>query len=163
MSWYEEDPASKWYLIPAKVDETKLAEKRGNASELKTISSYGSRYNEVLDKFFKDKARTTLKDEYASLSDEALTKALNETTAEIMAKFPAAPKEFPATLAKVVLKVKNNTWTHREKDFRVYDYKPYSDPNKWTQMSLWALATNSALKQVLRVSVWNVANLLCCL
>ena len=131
LSWYEEDPASKWYLVPAKVDETKLAEKRGNASELKTISSYGSRYNEVLDKFFKDKARTTLKDEYASLSDEALLKALNETTAEIMAKFPAAPKEFPATLAKVVLKVKNNTWTHREKDFRVYDYKPYSDPNKW--------------------------------
>ena len=27
--------------------------------------------------------------------------------------------------------MKNNTWTHREKEFRVYDYKPYSDPSKW--------------------------------
>ena len=34
------------------------------------------------------------------------------------------------------MKVKNNSWGHREKEFRVYDYKPYSDDTQWNSDKL---------------------------
>ena len=67
---------------------------------------------------FKDKACTTLKAEWAAKSD-----------AEII----AALEGVPADLLQAVLKVKNNAWDSvtREKEFRIYDYKPYSNPEVW--------------------------------
>ena len=67
---------------------------------------------------FEDKACTTLKAEYAAKSD-----------AEII----AALEGVPADLQQAVLKVKNNAWDNvtREKEFRIYDYKPYSNPEVW--------------------------------
>ena len=71
---------------------------------------------------FEDKACTTLKAEYAAKSD-----------AEII----AALEGVPADLQQAVLKVKNNTWAVAsrenlsEKNFRIYDYKPYSNPEVW--------------------------------
>ena len=67
---------------------------------------------------FEDKACTTLKAEYAAKSD-----------AEII----AALEGVPADLQQAVLKVKNNAWDSvtREKEFRIYDYKPYSNPEVW--------------------------------
>ena len=67
---------------------------------------------------FEDKACTTLKAEYASKSD-----------AEII----AALEGVPADLQQAVLKIKNNAWDSvtREKEFRIYDYKPYSNPEVW--------------------------------
>ncbi len=67
---------------------------------------------------FKDNACTELKDEWAAKSD-----------AEIAAELEGVP----ADLQQVVLKIKNNAWdsTTREKEFRVYDYKPYSNPEVW--------------------------------
>ena len=67
---------------------------------------------------FEDKACTTLKAEYASKSD-----------AEII----AALEGVPADLQQTVLKIKNNAWDSitREKEFRIYDYKPYSNPEVW--------------------------------
>ena len=69
-------------------------------------------------KFFQDKACTVLKSEYASMSDADLT---------------AAMSQLPADLQAAILKIKNNTWdtTVREKDFRIYEYKPYSNPETW--------------------------------
>ena len=67
---------------------------------------------------FEDKACTTLKAEYAAKSD-----------AEII----AALEGVPADLQQAVLKIKNNAWDSitREKEFRIYDYKPYSNPEVW--------------------------------
>ena len=67
---------------------------------------------------FEDKACTTLKAEYASKSD-----------AEII----AALEGVPADLQQAVIKIKNNAWDSvtREKEFRIYDYKPYSNPEVW--------------------------------
>ena len=67
---------------------------------------------------FEDKACTTLKAEYAAKND-----------AEIV----AALEGVPADLQQAVLKIKNNAWDSvtREKEFRIYDYKAYSNPEVW--------------------------------
>ena len=76
----------------------------------------------AVEALFEDKACTTLKAEWAAKSD-----------AEVV----AALEGVPADLQQAVLKVKNNTWAVAssenlsEKNFRVYDYKPYSNPEVW--------------------------------
>ena len=72
----------------------------------------------AVEALFEDKACTTLKAEYASKSD-----------AEII----AALEGVPADLQQAVIKIKNNAWDSvtREKEFRIYDYKPYSNPEVW--------------------------------
>ena len=67
---------------------------------------------------FDDNACTAMKAEWAAKSD-----------AEVV----AALEGVPADLQQAVLKIKNNAWDEviREKEFRVYDYKPYSDPAVW--------------------------------
>lgn len=67
---------------------------------------------------FQDKACTVLKAEWAAKSD-----------AEVV----AALEGVPADLQAAVLKIKNNGWdtVTREQEFRVYDYKPYSNPEVW--------------------------------
>ena len=67
---------------------------------------------------FEDIACTTLKAEWAAKSDDEVVAALEGV---------------PADLQQAVLKVKNNAWDSvtREKEFRIYDYKPYSNPEVW--------------------------------
>ena len=67
---------------------------------------------------FEDNACTVLKAEWAAKSDDEVLAALEDV---------------PADLQQVVLKIKNNAWDSvtREKEFRVYDYKPYSNPEVW--------------------------------
>ena len=77
---------------------------------------------EKVNALFEDKAGTKLKADYASKSD-----------AEILAALDGVP----ADLQQAILKIKNNTWKEEsranlsEKNFRIYDYKPYSNPEKW--------------------------------
>ena len=74
---------------------------------------------------FEDNAGTVLKAEYASMNDDALLLAMDGV---------------PAELQQAILKVKNNTWAVEEranlseKNFRIYDYKPYSSPEKWMEI-----------------------------
>ena len=72
---------------------------------------------------FEDKTGLTLKSQYASMEDDALVAAMDGV---------------PAELQQAVLKVKNGTWATvenrpliGEKNFRVHDYKPYSDTDQW--------------------------------
>ena len=67
---------------------------------------------------FEDNACTVLKAEWAAKSDDEVLAALEDV---------------PADLQQAVLKIKNNAWDSvtREKEFRVYDYKPYSNPEVW--------------------------------
>ena len=69
---------------------------------------------------FEDNACTTMKAEWAAKGD-----------AEVL----AALEDVPADLQQAVLKIKNNTWdaVTREKEFRIYDYKPYSNPEVWAE------------------------------
>lgn len=77
---------------------------------------------EKVSALFSDKAGTTLKAEYASMSDDALK---------------AKMEGVPADLQQAIIKVKNGSWATEdranlgEKNFRIYDYKPYSNPEQW--------------------------------
>ena len=80
---------------------------------------------EKVNALFADNAGTVLKAEYAAMEDAALLALMDGV---------------PADLQQAVLKVKNNTWATEaranlsEKNFRIYDYKPYSSPEKWKEV-----------------------------
>ena len=80
---------------------------------------------EKVNALFADNAGTVLKDEYASMTDAGLLALMDGV---------------PADLQQAVLKVKNNTWATEarpnlsEKNFRIYNYKPYSSPEKWKEV-----------------------------
>ncbi len=74
--------------------------------------------NEQAATFFEDVACTQLKAEYAAMSDEALTTAMTD----------AGLPDFMVTIA---LKIKNDSWTTYEKDFRIHDYDAFSDAEYW--------------------------------
>ena len=99
-----------------------------SADEIAAAAAAYQDYAKVLDNadaiaakveaLFEDKSCTVLKAEWAAKSD-----------AEVV----AALEGVPADLQQAVLKIKNNAWdaVTREQEFRVYDYKPYSNPEVW--------------------------------
>ena len=74
--------------------------------------------NELASTFFEDYACTELKAEYKAMDDAALTEALVEAG-------------MPEYMVDIALKIKNETWANYEKDFRIHEYKAYSDANYW--------------------------------
>ncbi|MBR5051702.1 MAG: leucine-rich repeat protein [Bacteroidaceae bacterium] len=68
--------------------------------------------------YFEDAACTQLKPEYQEMSDSLLAATLAEV-------------EMPQYMIDIALKVKNETWAAYEKDFRIHNYKAYSDANYW--------------------------------
>ena len=68
--------------------------------------------------FFEDVACTQLKAEYQAMTDEDLTAA-----------FTAA--NMPEFMVNIALKVKNQSWNRFEQDFRIHNYKAYSDASYW--------------------------------
>ena len=70
--------------------------------------------------FFEDAACTQLKPEYQAMSDEELQSAM-------------ASDSLPELMMNIALKVKNDSWAPYEKDFRIHNYKPYSDANYWNE------------------------------
>ena len=79
---------------------------------------------ELCSTYFEDAACTQLKAEYQAMSDEDLT--ANMTAAGM-----------PEYMVTIALKVKNATWAAYEKDFRINEYKAYSDAAYWNE-KLWA-------------------------
>lgn len=72
----------------------------------------------LLKEIFADAACTTLNAAYQSMSDSDLS-----------AKLTAAG--FDNEFSNIILKVKNNSWAIYEKEFRIQNYKPYSDAYYW--------------------------------
>ena len=103
-----------------------------SADEIAAAAAAYQDYAKVLDNaasiaskvqaLFEDNACTVMKAEWAAKSD-----------AEVV----AALEGVPADLQQMALKVKNNSWATAarenlsEKNFRIYDYKPYSNPEVW--------------------------------
>jgi hypothetical protein len=112
-------PAAQWIVKRADLTEAQVQEAEeaydDNQSLLKTSVAT---LNIRLQKFFADYACTTLRDTYQTLTDDSLNTVMSDAG-------------LPKSIIRMALKVKNNTWGHREKEFRIYDYEPYSDPTKW--------------------------------
>ncbi|MBQ2299952.1 MAG: M60 family metallopeptidase, partial [Bacteroidaceae bacterium] len=70
--------------------------------------------------YFEDAACTQLKAEYQAMSDEQLTTTLTE----------AGMSEL---LIATAIKIKNQDWAAYEQDFRIHNYKAYSDANYWNE------------------------------
>ena len=103
-----------------------------SADEIAAAAAAYQDYAKVLDNaasiaskvqaLFEDNACTVMKAEWAAKSD-----------AEVV----AALEGVPADLQQMALKVKNDSWATAarenlsEKNFRIYDYKPYSNPEVW--------------------------------
>ena len=101
-------------------------------------------------KYFEDAACTVLKGEYQALSDEDLTEAMVQDT-------------LPQYMVDIALKVKNESWATYEKDFRIHDYKAYSDANYWNDkmmtrfMSLW-MRMFRAMQHFILQAVWRISS-----
>ena len=109
---------TEWQFEEVAISEDEIAEAAAAYQDYAAILGNVDAIAAVVGNLFEDKACTVLKAEYAAKSD-----------AEIL----AAMEGVPADLQQAVLKVKNNAWDSvtREKEFRVYDYKPYSNPEVW--------------------------------
>lgn len=116
--WNTESEGTNWTFEQVEITAEEIAEARKTYEDFKIAIDSESTYASAFEPFFEDKACTVLKAEYAAMSDDELT---------------AAMSSLPADLQQVALKVKNDSWNTEkmEKEFRIYDYKPYSDPEKW--------------------------------
>ncbi len=117
--------ATEWYFREVTLTDAEMEEAYAEYAAFNEVVSKSGEIVKCVNALFEDKAGTVLKAEYASKSDDEL-RALMEGV--------------PADLQDVVLKVKNNSWATQErenlseKNFRVYDYKPYSNPEEWAKI-----------------------------
>ena len=114
----KEVSGTEWTFELVEISEEEIAVAAAAYQDYAKVFNNTTTIVAAVEALFEDKACTTLKPEYAAMDDDALV---------------AAMEDVPADLQQVVLKIKNNTWdtVTREREFRVYDYKPYSNPEVW--------------------------------
>ena len=116
--------AAQWLVNRVELTDEQLQAAADAYEEYNLIyNTSTSVLNTRLQTYFSDYAYTELKDEYNEMSDADLTAAMQETG-------------LPKMLINMALKIKNDAWGHREKEFRIYDYEAYSDPTKWNASNL---------------------------
>ena len=112
--WYTNAEASVWTIEPASVNQTELNSQKNALQEATTAQ---------LTNFFTSTACTELKSTYTNYTDANLRSAMSS---------------LPTSVQNLAIKVKNNSWTtysgwdKTEKTFRVANYKPYSNGDRWT-------------------------------
>lgn len=125
--WDSNAKGNQWSLDQVSVSEEAVALARAEyeaykvgrdaaMAEVSDVKAHLSAYNKALQTFFADQACTQLLPTYAAMSDDNLK---------------AAMKDLPASIVNMALKIKNNSWGHREQEFRIRDYKAYSEPDYW--------------------------------
>ncbi len=109
---------TEWTFEEVNISDDEMAAAAAAYQDYAIVLNNAAAIAATVEALFEDKACTSLKTEWAAKSD-----------AEVV----AALEGVPADLQQAVLKVKNNTWdtVTREQEFRVYDYKPYSNPEVW--------------------------------
>ncbi len=111
-----EPSASEWLFEDAAVSLSELAEQQEKFYQKQEIIKNSDKYEAILAEMFTDRSCSELKETYASMSDSELMESA---------------KELPVSLRDMALKIKNGTWGKREKEFRIREYKPYSDADAW--------------------------------
>ncbi len=116
VGWTYTSEASYWCLEKVELSSAQIAE----IEQLKSLTT--TDYTNNLTTFFNDYACTSLKSNYAAMSDEALRSAMSS---------------LPTSIQDMAVRVKNNTWNSNtafntyEKAFRIHDYEAYSEPMVW--------------------------------
>ena len=118
--WYSGTEAtpggSEWIFEKVELTDEKIAEIRAKYNEFNEVLTNKDKVIAGYTKFFTDDLCTTLKDEYATMSDSELETAMSACN---------------ATLVATAKKIKNDSWGKREKEFRIHTYEPYSNPDYW--------------------------------
>lgn len=117
--WYKGSgkvTASEWGFSKVELSDSAIAAAKEKYRSYKDIIENSEDYCNGYTAFFADAACTELKPEYSSLSDSDLREAMDAYKGELL---------------DVALKIKNNTWSEYEKEFRIHSYEPYSDVDKW--------------------------------
>ncbi|MBO7468373.1 MAG: M60 family metallopeptidase [Bacteroidaceae bacterium] len=109
--------ATQWQIEEvAHISEEQLALRQLVYRNYVDLTTHESSYNQRLKTFFTDESCSELLPTYASLSDDALRSAMSD---------------LPNVFVQMALKIKNDAWEHREREFRIRSYKAYSDPDYW--------------------------------
>ena len=108
---------SSWKIELVSISEEEIAQAQAEYNAFASATDNKEEIISAYSAFFDDELCMTLKSEYASMSDEELTEAMGSA--------------IPATLVDAAIKVKNDSWAAREKEFRVHTYEVYSDPDVW--------------------------------
>lgn len=127
VKWSTNADASRWGFEIVEVDNDALEAQRADYAEFGNLQANAAAYTTQLANFFTTSACTELKDEYKSMSDEALRTAMGE---------------LPEVFKTMAVKVKNGAWTRydqswdkTEQTYRIADYKAYSHYDKWTSIT----------------------------
>lgn len=127
VGWDISSDASRWTFEEVTVDEEALAVAREEARKASELFENASTYNQLLPKYFADKACTELNATYQNMD-------VAQLEAEIVAD------GFSEVICDMILKVRNNSWStygdwrKTERDFRVAEYTAYSDLWRWTDI-----------------------------
>ena len=119
---------SAWKLLRVEVDSATLADARIEVMDVIDITKNYKTYNTKLQKFFSDYACTTLRDEYAAMTEEQLRDAM-------------AADEMPVTLQNMAACVLTDKWdadpkrSKYTKMFRIQDVQIYSDNVAWKKIT----------------------------
>lgn len=105
-SMYSDYSESKWNSFGAII------------ADIEDIADEDSAVHQLFMGYFENNACTSLKVEYAGMSDAAFISVLNADG-------------IPADLVDVALKIKNDNWAAYEKEFRINSYSAFSDANYW--------------------------------
>jgi hypothetical protein len=117
--WYsstENWDGSEWTYKRVDISDEEIAEARRKMEQFRDVYNNQERVKEVYLSHFEDVTCTQLKSEYQAMSDEELTTSLNGCGDDLIA---------------AALKIKNNSWAEREKEYRISKYSPHANPDQW--------------------------------
>ena len=122
VGWYTHNEANKWVFKEVTLNPAKLKEQQEAYKTRVDLTKNVDVYAEKVAKYFTNSAATEVAAATKAMTDEAL-------------KAQMTTEGVPQGLQEVVLKIKNQSWTvypsgrNWEKQFRIADYKVYSENN----------------------------------
>lgn len=123
LSWFagestENATDSEWSFEEVAISQDEIdAAREAYNSQINFIDN-AQRYYAEFKNLFEDEICSVLKPAYRVMTDDQLMLHM---------------QRFPQEFIDIALKVKNDTWSEYEKEFRVATYKPYSDAYSWSK------------------------------
>ena len=122
LSWFAGETTSnptesEWTFEEVVISQDEIDAAREVYKSVSNLTDNAKRYYAELKKMFEDEICTELKPAYKVMTDE---------------QFMQYMQGFPQEFIDLAFKVKNDTWSEYEKEFRVATYKPYSDAHSWS-------------------------------